>query len=305
MDKIISRNKAFYDEYGRERIFNGINVVDKEPYRFGKDSHSNAEDLSWVDEFAKRGFNIIRLGTTWSVMEPSPGKYNETAIASLIKIMNCCAEKGIYVFIDMHQDLYSSEIDAAGDGAPRWAVLTDEYKAKPYRFVWAEAYFWGRACHRAFDNFWMNKKVNGKGLQDYYTDMWAHLAAAVKDHPALFGFDLMNEPFPGKDGGKIFRKLIASVAKVTLTDKRIDKRGMLADSLDSEKRYKLLDRYDGDILKKVGKAAQDLIIRFDTQRYMPFINKTSAAIRRVTDNGFLFVDNCYYSNLGIPLGENG
>lgn len=303
MDRITTRNKSFYDGYGRERIFHGINVVDKEPYSEGKDSIAFADDLSWVEELRKRGFNIIRLGTTWSVMEPSPGIYNDAAISSIVRIMDCCAEFGIYVFIDMHQDLYSSEIDAAGDGAPGWAVLTDGKRAKPHKFVWAEPYFWGGACHRAFNNFWSNKRVGGKGLLDYYADMWSHVADAVKDHPALFGFDFLNEPFPGKDGGKVFRRLIANVAKVTLTDRRIDRAGMLRDALSGKNRHKVLERYDGDILKKVGQSAHDLIVDFDTRKYMPFINRTAAAVRNVTGNGILFVDNCYYSNLGIPCSN--
>ncbi|NLO45262.1 MAG: glycoside hydrolase family 5 protein [Clostridiales bacterium] len=303
MEKIISRGKSFYDTHGRERIFNGINVVDKEPYKPGKDSVAFADDLSWIDEFAKRGFNIIRLGTTWGVIEPSPGEYNEPALASIVKILDRCAEKGIYAFLDMHQDLYSSEINGSGDGAPKWAVLTDNLKAKPHKFVWAEPYFWGKACHRAFDNFWANKEVGGKGLLDHFADMWAHVAGTVKDHPALFGFDFLNEPFPGKDGGKVFKKLVANVVKTTLTDKRIDKLGMISDALSGKKRHKVLERYDGEILKKVGEPAHALIAEFDTKRYMPFINKTAAVVRKVTDNGIIFVGNCYYSNLGIPCSN--
>ena len=29
MEKILTKGKAFVDEFGRERIFNGINIVDK------------------------------------------------------------------------------------------------------------------------------------------------------------------------------------------------------------------------------------------------------------------------------------
>ena len=57
--------------------------------------------------------------------------------------------------------------------------------------------------------------------------MWKHVAERFKNHPALFGFDLMNEPFPGTDGGKVFRKLIMSIAKTVLTDKRCKKLWML------------------------------------------------------------------------------
>ncbi len=303
MDKIVSKGKTFVDSHGRERIFNGINIVDKEPFKFGKTSQCYANELNIIDEFYERGFNMVRLGITWSAVEPEPGEYNEELIDSLVKILDRCEQKGIYAFIDMHQDLYSAGIDGVGDGAPRWAIMTDGRPAIPHKFVWAEPYFWGPACHRAFDNFWNNTPYRGKGLLDYYADMWKHLASRLKDHPALFGFDLLNEPFPGTDGGRIFRKLVASVVKVTLTDKRIDRKKLISDALSKDTRMKVFDQYNGEILQTIGNSSKKLLAKFDTLKYTPFINKVAAAIRTATDNGVIFVDNCYYSNLGIPCSN--
>ncbi len=298
MDTIRTSDMKFIDSYGRERIFNGMNVVDKTNYTPGFTENEFSKDLFWIDEFRKKGFNIIRLGMTWSVVEPEKGKYNEEYLNSIEKIMDECHEKGIYVYLDMHQDLYCSRT-GAGDGAPDWAIDSAPYKFQKTKIVWAEGYFWGRAVHRAFDNFWTNKKVDGDGLIDCYINMWKHVAERFCNHPALFGFDVFNEPFPGKDGGKVFRKLIAKLVGTTLFDKRIKKGKLIKDALGKEK-IKVLDHYTGEVFHSIVTAGQELINKFDAERYMPFLNRTASKIREVTDKGVLFIENSYYSNLGIP-----
>lgn len=302
MDTIRVQDMKFVDSHGRERIFNGMNVCDKTHYTPGFTANEHSKDLFWVDEFRKKGFNIIRLGMTWSVVEPEKGKYNEEYLDSIEKIMDYCHENGIYVYLDMHQDLYSWKT-GDGDGAPDWATVCEPYKFKKARFVWAEGYFWGKAVHRAFDNFWANKKVDGDGLLDCFAEMWKHVAERFKDHPALFGFDVFNEPFPGKDGGTVFRKLITKLVGTTLFDKRISKCKLIKDALGKEK-IKVLDHYHGEVFHSiVSEAGQELINKFDKERYMPFLNKTASKIREATDKGVLFIENSYYSNLGIPCAN--
>ncbi len=302
MNKIVTREMKFVDNFGRERIFNGMNMCDKTPFGEGYLSHEFSNDLSWVDQFKNKGFNIIRLGMTWSVVEPERGKYNEKYLDSIEKIMDCCYEKGIYVYLDMHQDLYSPKA-GSGDGAPDWATDCAPFKFKKTKFVWAEGYFWGKAVHRAFDNFWANKEICGTGLIDSFGDMWAHVAERFKDHPALFGFDFFNEPFLGKDGGTVFKKMILNLIKATLTDKRIKKGKLIKDALGKEK-IKVLDHYTGDVFHSIVCAGEKLVRKFDEERYMPFLNKTAKRIREITDNGILFIEHSYYSNLGIPTSNS-
>ncbi len=301
MDTIKTSNMKFVDSFGRERIFNGMNVVDKTNYVPGFVANEFSKDLFWVDEFHKLGFNIIRLGMTWSVVEPEKGKYNEEYFNSIEKIMDYCHEKGIYVYLDMHQDLYCNKT-GAGDGAPDWAIDPGPYKFQKTKIVWAEGYFWGRAVHRAFDNFWTNKEIDGDGLLDCYANMWGRVAERFKDHPALFGFDVLNEPFPGKDGGKVFRKMIGKLVRVTLVDRRIKRGKLIKDALGKEK-IKVLDHYTGEVFRDIVNAGEKLINKFDRDRYMPFLNKTASKIREATDKGILFIENCYYSNLSIPCGN--
>ena len=300
MERIFVKGTAFVDKEGRERIFNGVNLCDKGWYDENRQrKHVYEYDEKMFRTLAECGFNIVRLGTTWEEIEPKPGEYNDEYIDALRKMLDMCEKYGLYAYIDMHQDLYSFFDEGIGDGAPLWACLTDGYKVKKTKIVWAEGYFWGKATHACFDNFWTNKNVNGKGLLDYFADMWKHLAEKLGDHPALFGFDMFNEPFMGKDGGKVFRTLIANLVKATLTDKRIKKGKLIKDALKLDIPA-VLDQYNGGVLRDVAASAEHLVEKFDRERYTPFLNKTAGAIRSVTDKGIMFIDNCYYSNLSIP-----
>ena len=300
MEKILTSGTSFIDEYGRERIFNGVNLCDKGwPDENGNLCHVYEYDDKMFRTLAEKGFNIVRLGITWAAVEPNPGEYNEKYIDGIVKMLDQCEKYGLYAYIDMHQDLYSNYCYQWGDGAPKWACMMNGDKQKKIKLVWAEGYFWDKGIHKAFDSFWTNKPYNNKGLLDYFADMWKHLAERVCNHPALFGFDMFNEPFMGSDGGKIFRQLIKGLVKTTLTDKRIKKSKLIKDAIKLDIPA-VLEQYNGDILHDVALGAAELVEKFDRERYTPFLNKTAGAIRSVTNNGIMFIDNCYYSNLSIP-----
>lgn len=299
MEKIRTRGTDFIDEHGRTRIFSGVNFPDKEGYGEGKFSLSPLRDRSLLERCRACGFNVVRLGFTWAAVEPRPSEYNEKLLDDIGEILDRAGENGIYVILDMHQDLYY-ESCAGGDGAPRWAALTDGCLPRPVRFVWAEGYFFHRDVQRAFDNFWTNAKVGGRGLQDRYAELWKHIAEKFKDKPALFGYDLFNEPYPGSAGGKIFRKLMRSLAARTLTDRRLPVGKMLGGLLREKNMQSALKYYDGGILHELVSVAEPEVREFDTRYYGPFLNRMAEAIRSVTDRGIIFADNCYWSNIGIP-----
>jgi endoglycosylceramidase len=301
MEKITTFRQSFVDSRGRERIFNGVNIPDKGDDRADRSAFVHACDDAFLDKMQSLGFNLIRLGMTWETIEPEKGSFNLPYLESVKAILDRCAEREIYVFLDMHQDLYASFGRGIGDGAPKWACLSDGRLPRPAKFVWAEGYFWGKAVHKAFDNFWANTKIDeGGGVLDYFARMWQFVAGMFKDHPALFGFDILNEPFPGTDGGRVFKKIIFNLVRVTLFSGSISRSKLVSDLIHKDRRMYFLDHYTGEVLRLVTSAADELIYRFDTQKYSPFINKISKAIREKTDNGILLMENSYYSNLGIP-----
>ena len=300
--KITTEKTCFIDSAGRQRIFNGVNFCDKGKDLEDKETRYYAFDLNeeLVSTFADNGVNLIRFGMTWDAVEHEPGQYDEEYLDRIEKAADLCEKYGIYFYLDMHQDLYAGYKGVYGDGAPYWACITHGAKFKPAKFVWAEGYFWGKGVHRAFDSFWNNEEYNGIPLQTYYCNMWKHVVERFKNHPALFGFDVMNEPFPGTDGGRVFRKLICGVAKTVITDKRC-KILWMAKQLFSGNVIRCLEPFnDYSLFRKVTENADEIIRKFDTGVYSTFLNRTASAIREVTDNGIIMMENSYYSNLGIP-----
>lgn len=112
------------DEFGRTRFFHGTNVVMKEPpwYRpaewvpgvssFGTKDVENMHDL---------GLNIVRLGHHWAGAEPVRGEYNETFLDIMKKQTKLAEDHGLYVLVDVHQDVLARQL--CGHGVPDVSIV--------------------------------------------------------------------------------------------------------------------------------------------------------------------------------------
>lgn len=302
MEKIKADKLRLVDSYGRERIFNGVNVCDKGCYC--KETDKRIYGTVWNKGTAKKlkqsGIDLIRLGFVWDAVEPEMGKYDDAFLDSIKSILDECEQEGVYAYLDMHQDLYSGFGNGNGDGAPAWATMTGGHKYEPAKVVWAEGYFFSKAVHTAFDNFWSNADLHGKGLQDRFFNMWSYVISKLGEHNAVIGFDVLNEPFPGSDGGKVFKKIVSNLVSTTVFDKSISVSKLLKLASKNETRPKVLDLYGGEHLRKITSSADELIKKFDTCKYSPFINKAAETIRKIGSDKIVIMENSYYSNLGIP-----
>lgn len=54
----------------------------------------------------------------WEAVEISAGKYNETYLNEVEKLINKLGEKGIYTMVDSHQDVISRY--SCGEGIPNF-----------------------------------------------------------------------------------------------------------------------------------------------------------------------------------------
>ena len=295
MERITVKGTSFVDESGRERIFNGVNLVFKGTYdeKTGKTDYFAVDwDEDMFRSLSEMGINIVRLGLAWKAVEPKPGEYDEKYLDMMEHFFDLCGKYGIYVFLDMHQDCYH--------GMPEWATVTDSYKRRKPKLIWAEGYFLDTAVHRAFDNFWANTPVCGKGIQDWFADMWKHVALRFKDKENLFGFDVLNEPFPGTSGGKVFKNIVKSGAKSLFARRKVLLKSA-KNIIKGDAVNEILSIFDDKkIVREFTKSGDLLIKNFDVNKYYPFIKKIASAIREVTDNGIIIMEGCYYSNSSIP-----
>ena len=297
MNKIGTAGLHFTDELGRIRFFNGMNIDDKtegDVFRYPLDD-------AFFKAYSENGFNLIRLAVQWANIEPQSSHYSESYLKSLDDIFRTAEKYNVYILLDMHQDLYSGfKGIGGGDGAPEWACLTDGSAPKPYKFVWAEAYVFGKWVKRSFDHFWQNDKVHNKGLLDHYADLWRMMAERYGNFPALFGFDFLNEPFPGSFAVKMVKRLVASGARQILFSKKINRTALISALIHKDPKA-LLDGIPGSIIRDVMSKADALEAEFDRKTYGPFLNKMAAAVREKTRNGILMIEQPFLCNGGVKL----
>lgn len=222
------------DESGRAVLLRGVDVngledywahdsdplaipypIDPSAYTDGQCPARNyaVESMTICDFDARQwrsfGYDVIRLGVSWSLLEPSPGKIDTTYIDRIAQVVGWARAAGVYVIIDLHQDAWSKYIyTPAGspcppplspvtgaheaDGAPGWAAA---HVTPACQFQQREA---DPAVIEDFQKFWSDLPgPDGVGLQEHYADVVAAIAARFADNPAVAGYDLFNEPSPG------------------------------------------------------------------------------------------------------------
>lgn len=180
------------DEHGRALVLHGTNMSSA--------SKSDPERIpSWAgrDDVLRLsrdwGFNFVRYLILWDALEPRPGEISQDYLDQVETYLDWLQEAGIHVVLDMHQDVYSRVFCC--DGAPAWAVRDDGLPFEPQP-AWFANYF-QPAVIRAWDNFWLYEDGDHADLQDHFTAAWAAVAARFGDHPAVLGYDPLNEPYPG------------------------------------------------------------------------------------------------------------
>lgn len=285
----------FVDNFGREVILNGINVVNKskeEGYMFSGGPEFYANLSKW-------GFNSIRFIIIWDGLEPEPGVYDEKYLSEIDKRIQWAGENGLFVILDMHQDLYSVKYS---DGAPEWATL-DDGKEHLTGAIWSDSYMLSQAVQTSFDNFWENKPApDGIGLQDHYAAIWQHLANRYKDNTTVIGYDLMNEPFPGSMALEATASLLNQYGKLVyhetgevMTPEEVG--GVWADEASRAEALKLMGTRESYAF--VMDTLYHLNRRFETEKLQPMYQKVANSIREVDQNHILFLEHSYYSNTGV------
>ena len=285
----------FIDGAGRQVLFNGINLVNKNPEE--KYIDSNQKEI--FRKFRTWGFNVVRLGIIWDGLEPEPGVYNEEYLKEIDKQIEYAKKNGIYVFLDMHQDLYSVRY---ADGAPEWATL-HENKPHVTGRIWSDAYLISPAVQTAWDNFWKNTPaIDGIGLQDHYAKAWQHVAERYAGNNTVIGYDIMNEPFVGSEAKNYMPIIFNAFSRVLKeeTGKNLTMEEIASMWSNEETRYKALQMVNSkERFSKVIDALYVINSAFEKQKLQPFYQKVADAIRKEDKQKILFFNHSYFCNSGV------
>ncbi len=292
--------QKFIDPYGRDLTLHGVNVVNKNPETKYL-GHVGPDDFV---KFKTWGFNVVRLAIIWDGLEHEPGVYNEEYLKGIDEMILWAADNDMYVFLDMHQDLYSVEFS---DGAPAWATL-DNGQAHQTGSVWSDSYLISPAVQQSFDNFWANAPApDGIGIQDHYIKLWKHIAARYADNTTVIGYDIMNEPFMGSGANNVMPLLLQAYAMII-----VEQTGQNPPSAEelmymwSEERLKVLETLsEKEVYRKMIDGIFEVNAVFEQGPLTAFFQKSRDAIREVNTKHIIFTEHSYFTNMGVTgaLGE--
>lgn len=179
---ITTNGNWLVNSQGQVTVLRGLNVVDiTPPLQTPSANGFGADDAAFL---SANGFNVVRLGVDWSLLQPQPGTYNDAYLASIKQTVQTLSEHGIVSLLDMHENV-----------GPDWATGGP---LPPSSLPFPDSVFLDPAKNAALDKFWGNANdPNGIGLQNNYAQMMQHLSNYFNGDPAVLGIEIMNEPLPG------------------------------------------------------------------------------------------------------------
>lgn len=222
---LVPDSTLIQDEYGRVRVFHGVNaVVKREPFipsqEFDPIDSISDEDIEYMKEW---GFNFIRLGVQWEAVEKAPGVYDTEFLDRIIDLINKLGEAGIYTLVDSHQDLLTRK--TCGEGLPLFYTpdLTATCTDTVFGWIMHQLGYCNTLAQNGihmdpdglpntedclngnFIFYYLMPEVNqifeifynNSTIQQAYINYLDLVAQKMSGNPNVFGYDLFNEPWPG------------------------------------------------------------------------------------------------------------
>lgn len=186
------------DSRGRDVVMRGINSGGRskwEPYvPFPVPASPSADEVErrardYFRRVADWGLDTVRLPFSWEALEPRRGEYDESYRDRYGAMIDAAWAFDLRVIVDFHQDIFAAPF--CGDGFPRWAV-PEKWRGPDRRNHrgWFFKYAFDPGVREAFERFWNDED----DLRTAFESMWISMAETFADHPAVVGFEPMNEP---------------------------------------------------------------------------------------------------------------
>ena len=229
---MLVRGPYIIDDLGRTLLLRGCNLGGSSKIPVFRGDRN--EDVSFTgrpfpldeaeehfERLRRWGFSFLRFVITWEALEHAgPGIYDEAYLAYLRKLFSIAEKKGISLFMDPHQDVWSRW--TGGDGAPAWtlekiglnpenleasgAALCPGGSAEYPPMIWPVNYsrYGAATLFTLFfggNAFAPDCRIEGESAQDWlqerYIAAMRHCFRRLKNSPAVAGWGTMNEPHPG------------------------------------------------------------------------------------------------------------
>ncbi len=134
-----------------------------------------------IEEIARLGFNSVRIPFNHTLLEEdaAPFEYRPEGWAVLDRVLGWCRKHGVLAVLDLH----------SAPGGQTWFYMSDPDDRK----LW-----------------------DSTENQDRTVALWKAIAERYANHPAVAGYDLINEPGPpdGQALFQLYRRIAAAIREV-------------------------------------------------------------------------------------------
>lgn len=161
--------------------------------------------LDQLQDMRRNGFDLLRLAIFWSDLEPTKGNWNDAYFADLAHVLDLAETAGVEVVLDMHQDSYSTIV--GGFGMPDWTTRTDDLVYKENSIPCLDP-----ANQRAWNHFYEDSDIRLA-----QQNAWIEVVERLGDKPAVYGYDLLNEPCGQANPGESYQDSLRRVEKTQIT----------------------------------------------------------------------------------------
>lgn len=189
------------DAQGRALQLRGFNIKTEDPL-------ADASDQAFTDG-RERGFDLLRLSVYWHLLEPTQGTYDEAYLDAIGQVLDRAEAHDTNVILSFHQDVFGPAFGFGG--IPEWATRTDGHEFVQ-QSVWLANYL-DPAVQAAWGHLYEDEDI-----RQAQSDAWALVAERFGQHPAVIGYDLLNEPFGRFEEGEGLPEAAARVQREQLTD---------------------------------------------------------------------------------------
>ena len=183
---VTTAGSQFVDQSGKPVLLRGVNM--------------SAGQAALAPAVAALGANFVRIHVGWDSIEPQPplhGRYrwDTRVLSELDDEVKAFQRLHVNVLIDYHQFHWSPYFARAtckagktvcrASGVPAWFYAGGRFAAKKSGEAQAEAAFW---------------TTESSLSQGYYSAFVSMMAARYARYPNVVGYELFNEPHPGRLG---------------------------------------------------------------------------------------------------------
>ena len=296
--RIRATSHGLVDEEGRTIILRGVNVGQKGGTYLPKHDEASIKEL-----VKETGINFVRFYIHWRKLEPKAHQFDSGYIREVARIAKSFTNAGVYVMIDLHQDVWGEPFSCSGAAA--WTSMGLDRAQTPMTkgLPW-QAQYLDRRVYQSFNHFWNDDSLPGDhmSLQQHYAKALGLVAKELADNDMVLGYDMINEPFMGEEIEFALDELIEDLASdfdndvIRATIKSLAKGGNVTQEVGNQliKHFQKAENF-----KKTFKPFARATAAFE-KRLANFYKNVGTEIRRHDQSSILFLEPFALAGVGLP-----